>query len=360
MNDKELSWMGGSMLIANERGAVAVMVAVTLPVLLGFAALTIDIGQALVAKNELQDVADAGALAGARRLGTIYQGLSPVQQVGYTMTDPVPVYSEVQNVASQNYAAGQSIAVDVADIQIGQWDSSSKTLTITAASPNAIRVTARRDGNTNGPVSTFLASFMGINSIDIRATATAALTGVSTTNPGELETPFGISEFRFNDPAYCNAPIRFYPTNDPASCGGWHTFTENPPNANTLRNVIDGMIPEPPTYTSPATQAGVTGLEFVGGNIANALNNLYNLYLSKRDSATGFWDALVPVYQSGDCSNPNTAMTIIGYASVRITNVLAPPAGQLVDATIQCGLVDGGRGGGSSFGTLGSIPGIVQ
>jgi Flp pilus assembly protein TadG len=141
----------------NERGAVAVMVAVTLPVLLGFAALTIDIGQALVAKNELQDVADAGALAGARRLGSIYQGLSPTQQVSYSMTDPAPVYSEVQNVASQNYAAGQSIAVDIADIKIGQWNSLNKTLTVTAANPNAVRVTARRDGNANGPVSTFLA-----------------------------------------------------------------------------------------------------------------------------------------------------------------------------------------------------------
>jgi Flp pilus assembly protein TadG len=352
--------MEASALASNERGAVAVMVAVTLPMLLGFAALTIDIGQALVARNELQDVADASALAGARRLGTIYQGLSPTQQVGYTMTDPVPVYSDVQNVASQNYGAGRSITVDVGDIQIGQWNSANKTLNVTSANPNAVRVIARLDGNTNGPVSTFLANIMGFNSVDVRATATAALTGVSTTNPGELETPFGISEFRFNDPAYCNAPIKFYPTNDPASCGGWHTFTENPPNANTLRNVIDGMIPEPPTYTSPGTQAGVTELEFVGGNIANALNNLYNLYLSKRDPVTHNWDALVPVYQSGDCSNPNTPMQIIGYASVRITNVLAPPAGQLVDATIQCGLVDGGRGGGSSFGTLGSIPGLVQ
>jgi Flp pilus assembly protein TadG len=353
--------MEGTGLSSNERGSVAVMVAVTLPMLLGFAALTIDIGQALVAKNELQDVADAGALAGARRLGTIYQGLTPAQQVSYSMTNPAPVYSEVQNVAIQNYGAGKAIAVDIGDIEIGQWNSTNKTLTVTTANPNAVRVTARlENGQTNGPVSTFLASIWNVSSVDVRATATAALTGVSTTNPGELETPFGISEFRFNDPAYCNAPIKFYPTNDPASCGGWHTFTDSPPNANRLRQVIDGMIPEPPTYTSPGTQAGVTELEFVGGNIANALNNLYNLYLSKRDPVTHAWDALVPVYQSTDCSNPNTPMQIIGYSSVRITNVLAPPAGQLVEATIQCGLVDGGRGGGAAFGTLGSIPGLVQ
>lgn len=350
--------MRSSTVVSSQRGSVAVMVAVTLPMLLGFTALTLDIGHSLVAKNELQDVADAGALAGARRLGTIYQGLSPAQQVGYTMSNPAPVISDVQNIAAQNYGAGRSITVDIGDIQIGQWNATNKTLTVTSANPDAVRVTARLDGTTNGPVSTFLANVMGIASVDVRATATAALTGVSTTNPGDLETPFGISAFRFQTP-YCNAPVRFYPTNNPQSCGGWHTFTDSPPNANRLRQIINGMIPTPPTYTSPGTQAGVTNLEFVGGNIANALNNLYNLYMAKRDPNTGFWDALVPVYQSNDCSNPNTPMQIVGYASMRITNVLAPPNGQLVEGTIQCNLVDGGRGGGASFGTKGSIPGLV-
>jgi len=335
------------------------MVAIALPVLIGFAAMSIDIGQALVARNELQDVADAGALAGARRLGTIYQALTPAQQVSYSMANPVPVISDVQNIASQNKGAGRSITVAVGDISIGQWDATNKTLTVTTTLPDAVRVTARLDGTTNGPVSTFLANIWGVTSVDVRATATAALTGTSTTNPGDLQTPFGLSSFRFQTP-FCNAPVRFYPTNDPQACGGWHTFTTSPPNANTLRNQIDGMIPTPPTFTSPGTQAGVTSLEFVGGNIANALNNLYNLYLSKRDPSTGFWDALVPVYQSNDCSNPNTAMQIVGYASMRITNVLAPPNGQLVEGIIQCNLVEGGRGGGASFGTKGSIPGLVQ
>jgi Flp pilus assembly protein TadG len=361
MNKERRGGMEGSALASNERGAVAVMVAIMLPVLLGFAALTIDIGQALVAKNELQDAADAGALAGARRLGTIYQGLTPAAQVSYTLASPVPIISDVQNVASQNYGAGRSITVDVGDINIGQWNSTNNTFTVTAVNPDAVRVTARlENGQTNGPVSTFLANIWNITSVDVRATATAALTGVGTTNPADLQTPFGISEFRFNDPNYCDAPIKFAPTNDPASCGGWQTFTANP-NANTLRNQIDGMIPTPPTFTSPATQAGATSLEFYGGNVANALNNFYNLYVSKRD-ATGAWDVLVPVYQSSDCSNPNTAMLVVGYASMKITNVIAPPAGQLVLGTIQCNLVTNGptHGGGGSFGTKGSIPGLVQ
>lgn len=351
----------------DERGAVAPTVALSLIMLLGFGALTIDVGNALIARNELQDVADAAALAGARQLGVLYAGgpngnpppMTSAQQQGFTLTDPSLVLAAVQEVSAQNTARGVSIGVNAGDIQIGDWDSGTRTLTVTTVTPNAVRVTARRDPGANGPITTFLASVVGITSLNVTATATAALTGVSTTAPGELETPFGISAFRMTTP-FCNAPVKFYPTNDPQACGGWHTFTDTPPNANRLRNIINQLIPDPPTYVTPGTQAGDTTLEFVGGNIANALKNLYNLYLSKRDPNTGFWDALVPVYQSNDCSNPTTPMVIAGYASMRITNVLAPPAGQLVEGIIQCDLVDGGRGGGASYGTLGSIPGLVE
>ena len=45
-------------------------------VLLSFVALAIDVGYMVVVKNELQNVADAGALAGARQLGDIYEPMT--------------------------------------------------------------------------------------------------------------------------------------------------------------------------------------------------------------------------------------------------------------------------------------------
>lgn len=353
--------------VKNDRGVTAVMVAVSLVMLLGFAALTVDVGQALVARNELQDVADAAALAGARRLGVMYAGspdgsippMSATDQQNFVLTSRSDIDNAVITVASSNSARGVAISIPTSEIEIGDWDPVAKTFTVTNATPNAVRVTARRDASQNGPVTTFLAGLLGINSVGVTAFATAALTGTSTTNPGDLETPFGISSFRFTT-TYCSQPVRFYPTNDPIACAGWHTFTDNPPNANRLRNIIDGLIPTPPTYVTPGTQAGVTDLNFTGGSVASALPNLKALYDAKKD-ANGNWDALVPVYQSSDCSNPNTSLPIVGYASMRITNVLAPPDGQLVEGIIQCNMVDGGRGGGGpGFGTLGAIPGLVQ
>src|SRR5262247_1150105 len=61
----------------DTRGAVAVMVAIVIVVLLSFGALALDISNAMIARNELQNVADASALAGARQLGVIYQALPP-------------------------------------------------------------------------------------------------------------------------------------------------------------------------------------------------------------------------------------------------------------------------------------------
>ena len=54
---------------SSRRGIAAVATVVTIPVALGFAALSIDVGHIYNVRNELQNAADAGALAGASGLG---------------------------------------------------------------------------------------------------------------------------------------------------------------------------------------------------------------------------------------------------------------------------------------------------
>jgi hypothetical protein len=51
-----------------ERGAVAIITAIVLPVLIGFAGLALDLGRLFVEKTELQNATDACALAAAREL----------------------------------------------------------------------------------------------------------------------------------------------------------------------------------------------------------------------------------------------------------------------------------------------------
>ena len=47
----------------NQRGAVAIIVGLTLAVLIGFAGLALDLGRLYVNKSELQNAADSCALA---------------------------------------------------------------------------------------------------------------------------------------------------------------------------------------------------------------------------------------------------------------------------------------------------------
>lgn len=60
---------------ARQRGAVVILVGFVLIVLIGFAGLVIDLGRLYVAKTELQNAADAAALAGAKFLDGTALGL---------------------------------------------------------------------------------------------------------------------------------------------------------------------------------------------------------------------------------------------------------------------------------------------
>jgi hypothetical protein len=68
-----------------QRGAVAVIVGLTLAVLIGFAGLALDLGKLFVAKTELQNGADACALAASRELtGTNASQLAIAEAAGIT------------------------------------------------------------------------------------------------------------------------------------------------------------------------------------------------------------------------------------------------------------------------------------
>ncbi|MDH4341850.1 MAG: pilus assembly protein TadG-related protein [Nitrospira sp.] len=343
----------------NEHGAVAAMTAIFLVVLLAVAAAAIDIGHALVAKNELQNTADAAALAGTRSLGLMYESMTPAEQQVYTLAggDQATIVAAVQTTAVANSAAGVPITINAADIAIGTWNPTTRIHTPTVNQPKAVRVWARRDSSANGAISTFLAGVVGLTSVSVSAVATADMTAVGQTAPGQLDVPFAISEYYFTQFG-CGDSIKFYPNDGtPQACSAWHTFDQSPANANTLRTIIDGMTNG--TYQSPATTPG-DSLNFTNGNVASAFPNLINLYNAKKD-ANGNWDVFVPVYQSPDCTPPNGAIPIIGYAEARITNVQGAP-NFLISATILCNIFEGNTtGGGPPYGpVLSTIPGLVE
>lgn len=345
--------------IYNQRGTSAVLVVLCLVILLGFAALAVDVGYLLATKNELQNVADAAALAATRQLGAIYEPMTYDEQTAY-ICDPAEIIPIAKSISVKNKAAGINIIINDQDIVIGQWDAAAKTLNPTLNQPDAVKVTARRQSGINGAVTTVFSKILGINNVGVFADATAALTGQSTAGPGELEIPVGISQKWF-EPNFCDQPIKFYPTGDINGCAGWHTFDSWPANADKLRGILEDMTPADSTFESPETIAGESEFVFTGGNIAAVFDEMEALYESKKDS-DGSWETNVVVYGSTDCSNPTGEITVVGFATAIITGVNGPsddPA-HTIFATVICDNVSQGRGSGGNFGTKGSIPGLVE
>ncbi|MDP2268110.1 MAG: hypothetical protein Q8K46_02980, partial [Deltaproteobacteria bacterium] len=94
---------------------------------------------------------------------------------------------------------------------------------------------------------------------------------------------------------------------------------------------------------------------------------LFKYYRTRdSDENNNTWTTQVVVYDKDDCSNPsanNNPYPIVGFATVTITSVIPPgpgyPAGE-ISGKVICEFVKPGRSGGGSYGTLGSIPGLVQ
>lgn len=177
----------------SQKGAVSVLVALTLPVLVGAGALAVDLAYLHVVRNELQNDADAAALAGARKLYT--QGASALNWSGAAST--------ASNAIALNRAAGHALADG--QIQTGYWDTTQTAtglqglpMTPGANDAPAVQVSlGKSDGQNQGPVRTFLASIWGVFSKPVRVTAVAGVSSPGTILPGGLF-PFGISKCMYD------------------------------------------------------------------------------------------------------------------------------------------------------------------
>lgn len=132
---------------ADQRGATLVLVASSMVALLGFAALAVDVGNLLLARTQAQSAADAGALAGAGWLA-VYPA------------DSANARAEAIKFARPNLVQGDTVAVLASDVDVN-LDSATVT----------VRVIRSSDRGT--PIGTFFARILGINDVDIGATATA-------------------------------------------------------------------------------------------------------------------------------------------------------------------------------------------
>jgi hypothetical protein len=379
----------------NSDGITVIFVAVILLVMIGMASLAIDIGYVAVKKNELQNAADAASLAAARKLGEIYEAMSVDEQLAYKVgpadntADYNAMVSAAQNMAEANISNENNLVVNV---EIVEWAGANTQATVKVSVQNSIDF--------------FFAKVLGIDSMNGRADATAALS-----HPGFIETdliPVGISRSWFeNFPNYCGQKITLYPVTE--SCVAWHNFSDKSDatkndikivlfdmykkdfitskSSGDLINFI-GSIEEPPTiegdvfdwfrllyetYGYDIDESGNPNPDepvpkMVKDNDGNDVQDKwYDPLLRKSDipaylhemqtNAVVFRDDADPT----SCSNPSGSHEIIGYTRLVIKDVFNIPEKKVV-ATVECVFAPQSerKPGGNYYGINGSIPTIIE
>ena len=331
-----------------QTGAVFVTVVVALVALLGFAALAVDVTNVVVARQELRNAADAGALAGARCL---YNQNDPPQ--GCPNSGDLGDVNTNANQAAFDAAtanASQKTAVDVnwsggnvPDIERGHWsfglgtlargfypnasiqpvsliDVSTVELDQNQAFINAVRVTTRRQ---SPPVARFFSRIFGdaIPSIEPQVNAVAYVGFAGTLMPAEADQPIAICEDKLlqNNKYVCTVG-QFVPS--PDETGGWTSFEQVPnpgdgsePNCGGGASTTD-IRPKICAGGNPNPVGYGNFIKTNNGEIENILRDLTDCW-TEATSRTQNWELTLPVV---DCVGNNIApcSELVGAVTVNV------------------------------------------
>lgn len=200
-----------------QQGSSLVAAMLFLPIMLAFFALAIDIGYYYVVRNELQNAADAAALAGAENL---VRNISDLTTPDFN-TARVKALSVIPlNNADNNYLIDGQIVN-------GYWDVTGKYPGLLSTVGNdtsityypAIEVTIKKENaNNNGPFKSFFAATMlGIKSINMKAKAVSVIGGPGAINKDLM--PISLGSCIFTNPQLV------FDTGSPYDKGGSNCFT---------------------------------------------------------------------------------------------------------------------------------------
>jgi Flp pilus assembly protein TadG len=347
-------------LLREQQGAVAVVVAASLTGIGGLTAAAVDLGMLYTARAELQNAADAAALAGASTMVGYDDSGSMVAQCDEGI-------SNAKQVASSNKALAVNLTLLDGDITMGYWDSDNKAFdpsrTGYSADPadlTAFQVTLRRDQEANSPVTTIFAGIVGMDQVNIRATSTAFLGYAGTLPSGEVDLPIAVKEDVVTGPGgpRCDTWIIFHSEREETA--EWTTFFQSPANDPNVRDYVDGSA------TVPEVSVGDM-INVINGNLSNhtfrALQRRF-----RANQVNGNWNVTLPVIKDStgsssnrhSCSCQSTQKEVVGFVSYVITGVYTAPR-KTVSGYMVCDVtVENSSGGGGNYGTRASNAQLVQ
>ena len=335
----------------NPRAGQAVAtVAVALLALLGFAGMAIDIGLVLIVRNEMQNAADAAALAGASQL---YEGA------------PTPNWTRAQDSAAKAVTRNKVLntALTGGTYQTGYWNMTGTPAGMQSKTKNpllvddrpGIKVTiTKAAGSNGGPVSLILAPLVGISTMNLKVTAVAVVSYPATVAQGQLM-PVAITKCLYDnywdtptnspkiDPG-TGQPYEFtikssYHTNGGPCYGGqWTSFQTGDNNVPTVRGFIANGNPNPLSigdsiWIEPGTK-----------------NTLF-------DELPQPADVFLPVVD--DVTNTHAMNVIVGFAPFHITSSIGKSTKAITGHFLSGKILPVSNTGGPSYGAV-SPPVLAQ
>ncbi len=317
MNKKKRMWR-------DQKGVSLVIVAGLTVMFVAFTALSVDIAHLMVVRNELQNAADSGALAGARRLyfpdGTAVN--TDANQIAYEMA----IENNSEKIAVEVYDWGSNSG----DVQRGHWSFATRTFTpsnsttppdlwnITSAEldadttyVNAVMVRTRRQGT---QANSFFARIMGFAGFNASAEAVAYIGFAGRLNPEEVDQPIAIcrQSLLIDGKYQCNTGrmLNSGSVEVTHNTAGWTNFSQpcETANANEMRGLIcsDG---------NPKELTLGDGIGATGGVQDNVIRDLRDCF--GPTTRTEPWNMTLPVI---DCpgNNVSNCPPLLGAVNVNI------------------------------------------
>ena len=313
--------------LRDQRGVTVIVVALAIPVLVGFTALALDIGHLYVVRNELQNAADAGALAGARFLYNadgdfINVGANLIASNAATANNSEGVAAEV-NWTSGNAGdvqrghwsfATRTFTPNPSTVAVDLWDVSTEDLDVDPNFINAIRVVTRREAT---PAVSFFARIFGHENFQVSAEAIAYIGFPGTLTVSEMDQPLAICAEALlqGDGQYSCSVGRMINSGEnvaSSETGGWTSFNQdNPCQGGTNANEVGDLT----------CSGGNEGMVVIGSPIATnggAIQSAFNQLIECWENQTGKtepWPLTLSVVNCpgnnvGTCQEPSGAVTV--------------------------------------------------
>lgn len=315
---------------SGQRGAVAIIVAASILLILGMLGLAVDLGHLYIIKSELRRAADAGAMAGVRALFPF-----PLSSATLPLTPNCSAaLAQGQEIAQANLVERE--VPNITNLQTGSWDWSANQFNpgcSTSPFTNAVTISLRRD-----KVEMTVMGALGFGPVSLQVTSIAVMDWVGKVEPGNSFVMVVGKKYAQKGEVY------IYLNPSPIDGGGWYAKSPQSVNNSTIKGYLDdpGTVP-------PLKQGDMVNLN--NGDWGDVLHILNSSWIGKI-----VW---VPVV---DTEQFNQSGPVIGFTSLTIREVGTSGGSKYIRAAanpLQDVPESKAGPGGANYGLL-AAPRVVQ